>query len=181
MSFHFEDYSYGRRSTSADADSRHFKIRLRGQTIGIPVERVKTVFHVDTVTTVPLAPPEVAGLANLRGRVVTLLHLDRCLRLDETIDDRLERLAVGVEHNGEEYALLIDETDDVIAIGEEDRIDCPAHVDPGLRELLAGCYRVESEFLTILDVGALLRRVTQSSEQTLRKSRRGVSGKGAGI
>ncbi len=179
MSFRFEDYGFGRRSSS-DADTRHFKIRLRGQTIGIPVECVKTVFHVDNVTTVPLAPPEVAGLANLRGRVVTLLHLDRCLRLDETVDERLERLAVGVEHNGEEYAFLIDETDDVIAIGEDARIDCPAHVDPALRKLLSGCYRVECEFLTILDVGALLRRVVKSSEQLLRKSRRGESGKGAG-
>lgn len=178
MSFHIEDYAYSRQRAPAVADSRHFRVRLRGQSIGLPVDCVKTVFHVENITPVPLAPPEVAGLANLRGRIVTMLHLDRCLWLDQPRDARSDRLAVGVEHNGEDYALLIDETEDVIAISEADRIDCPSHIDPRLRELLAGCYRLEPDFLSILDIGALLRRVTRSSEQTMRECRRGVTVKG---
>jgi purine-binding chemotaxis protein CheW len=179
MNFQTDDYGCSRQPGATVTDSRHFKIRLRGQTIGLPVDCVKTVFHVETMTSVPLAPPEVAGLANLRGRIVTMLHLDRCLWLDQPRNAQGERLAVGVEYNGEDYALLIDETEDVVAISETDRIDCPTHIDPRLRELLAGCYRVDTEFLSILDIGALLRRVTNSSEQALRESRRGVAAKGA--
>lgn len=157
-----------------------FKIRLRGQSIGLPVNCVKTVFHVDSHTTVPLAPPEVAGLANLRGRVVTLLRLDRCLGMNEAEADMpAQRLAVGVEHNGEEYALLIDETEDVLTVDGDARIDCPAHIDPRLRELLVSCYRVGAEFLSVLDVGALLQRVALSSDQTSRARRRAFSEKGA--
>lgn len=181
MRFHIDDFSYSRhRGPLAAADSRHFQIRLHDQTIGLPVDCVKTVFHVDNLTPVPLAPAEVAGLVNLRGRIVTTLHLDRCLWLDPSKGARADRLAVGVEHNGEVYALLIDATDDVVAIREDDRIRCPAHIDPRLRELLSGCYRIGQDFLSILDVGALLRRVMKSSEATLRESRRGAPAKGAG-
>lgn len=180
MTIHVQDPAFSRERAPAAPSRRHFKVRLRGQTIGLPVDCVKTVFHVDRLTPVPLAPPEVAGLANLRGRIVTMLHLDRCLWLDGGGAPRGDRLAVGVEHNGEDYALLIDGSEDVVAISEDDRIDCPSHIDPRLRELLSGCYRVDPEFLSILDIGALLRRVMRSSEQTLRESRRGAPVKGAG-
>lgn len=162
-------------------DSRHFGIRLRDQRIGLPVACVKTVFHLDNLTPVPLAPPEIAGLVNLRGRIVTALHLDRCLGLEQAATAGEGGLAVGIEHNGEEYALLVEGTDDVIATSEAERIDCPAHMDPRFIDLLAGCYRLGDDFLSVLDIGALLRRVVKSSEAAPRDGRRGVSVRGAGV
>lgn len=180
MSLHSSDHGYARPRATTVADRCYFKIRLRGQAIGLPVECVKTVFYVDRLTPVPLAPKEVAGLANLRGRIVTVLHLDRCLWLDEAVDPDGDRLAVGVENDGEDYALLIDGTEDVVTIGDDAHMDCPAHIDPRLRGLLSGCYRTDQNFLSILDVGALLRRVNRSSEQSTGVSGRSISVKGAG-
>jgi purine-binding chemotaxis protein CheW len=180
MSFDVADFSYSRKRTGAAlAQSRHFMVKARGQTIGLPVDCVKTVFYVDNLTRVPLAPPEIAGLVNLRGRIVTTLYLDRCLWLDETTVGA-NGLAVGIERDGEEYALLIDDTEDVVATVETDRIACPAHMDPRLSELIAGCYRFNDGFLSVLDVGAMLRRVERLSEAALREgrqvnSKRGVS------
>lgn len=168
--FDIADFSYSRkRASAAVAQSRHFTIKVRGQTIGIPVDCVKTVFHLENLTRVPLAPREVAGLTNLRGRIVTALYLERCLWLDATNDDA-HRLAVGIEHGGEEYALLVDETEDVVASNEADRIACPGHIDPRLSELMASCYRCDDGFLSILDVDAMLRRVAKSSEAALRNA-----------
>jgi purine-binding chemotaxis protein CheW len=168
MSFDIADYSYSRkRAPAAVAQSRHFTIKVRGQTIGIPVDCVKTIFHLDNLTRVPLAPREVAGLTNLRGRIVTALYLDRCLWPDEaTTGER--GLAVGIEHGGEEYALMVDETEDVVACNEDDRIPCPGHIDPRLSEIIAGCYRYDDGFLSILDIDAMLRRVGKSSEASPR-------------
>ena len=172
-SFDLNDFSYSRKRNAIpaapDAQSRYFTIRVRGQTIGIPVDCVKTIFHIDNLTSVPLAPREVAGLVNLRGRIVTALHLDRCLWLGEPTGDH-ETLAVGIEHNGEEYALLVDETDDVVVTTEAERVACPAHIDPRLAELMAGCFRRDGDFLSILDVGAVLRRVAKLSEASLREA-----------
>ena len=168
-SFDIGDFSYSRTrsATKPVTESRYFTIKVRSQTVGLPVDCVKTIFYVDNLTKVPLAPREVAGLVNLRGRIVTALHLGRCLWLDDGVEEG-NGLAVGIEQNGEEYALFVDATDDVVVADEADRISCPAHVDPRLSELLAGCYRRDDHFLSILDIDAMLRRVSRSGETSLR-------------
>ncbi len=178
--FDIADFSYSRKRapTKAVTQSRHFTIKVRGQTVGLPVDCVKTIFYVDNLTTVPLAPREVAGLVNLRGRIVTALHLGRCLWLDDAVSEG-NGLAIGIEHNGEEYALLVDATDDVVVADEADRIGCPAHIDPRLSELMASCYRSDEDFLSILDIDAVLRRVSRAGESTMREVKQTSSTKGA--
>ncbi|ATQ67936.1 MULTISPECIES: chemotaxis protein CheW [Methylosinus] len=143
------------------AQSRNFTIKVRAQTFGLPVECVKTIFHIDALTPVPLAPREVAGLANLRGRIVTALHLDRCLKLDTDGERAPGALAVGIEQHGERYALLIDDTGDVVTCDERDRIAYPTHVGPQLAEATNACYRVGDGFLPILDIDVLLKRMSR--------------------
>ena len=52
-----------------------------GQLFGLKLERVRDVFVPRGLSEVPLAPPEVAGLLNLRGRIVTAIDLRRRLGL----------------------------------------------------------------------------------------------------
>ena len=52
-----------------------------GQLFGLPIRRVQDVFLPDRVTKVPLASPEIGGLINLRGRIVTLVDLAHRLGL----------------------------------------------------------------------------------------------------
>lgn len=167
MSFDLADFSYSRQRspTHVVALNRNFTIKVRSQIIGLPVDRVKMVFHIEKLTAVPLAPREIAGLANLRGRIVTALHLDRCLRIDQN-RPQSGKIAVVVDHNGEDYALLVDETGDVVISAEGDAITRPAHIDQRISELLAACYRYEDGILSILDIGALIRRVSRKSEES---------------
>ena len=57
-----------------------------GQLFGMRLERVRDVFVPRGLSRVPLAPPEVAGLLNLRGRIVTAIDLRRRLGVDEIHD-----------------------------------------------------------------------------------------------
>ena len=45
------------------------------QMFGLPIERVQDVFEPSRITRVPLAGPEIAGVLNLRGRIVTAIEL----------------------------------------------------------------------------------------------------------
>src|SRR6201990_1783938 len=80
---------------------------IGGQLFGLPISRVQDVFMPERLTRVPLAPPEIAGVLNLRGRIVTAVDLRRRLGLPPRSDGR-PAMAVGIELKGESYGLLID-------------------------------------------------------------------------
>ena len=50
---------------------------------GVEVEKVQEVIRYQEMTRVPLAPPVVKGLINLRGQIVTAIDLRRLLDLNE--------------------------------------------------------------------------------------------------
>ena len=56
-------------------------VTIGDQLFGLPISRVQDVFIPDRLTRVPLAPPEVAGVLNLRGRIVTAIDMRRRLGL----------------------------------------------------------------------------------------------------
>src|SRR6478672_9182371 len=118
---------------------------IGSQLFGLPIRRVQDVFMPERVTRVPLAPPEIAGVLNMRGRIVTLVDLRRRLGLP----DRTENgpvMAIGVESRGESYGLLID------AVGEVLQLD----IDPELARVSAGIHRLDGQLLMALDVDRLL-------------------------
>src|SRR6185436_8415166 len=82
-----------------------------GQLFGVPIGRVQDVFKPSRITRVPLAGAEIAGVLNLRGRIVTMVDLRRRLDLERGASDR-PPIAIGIEARGESFGLLVD------AIGE---------------------------------------------------------------
>ena len=89
---------------------------IGGQLFGLPISRVQDVFMPERLTRVPLASSEVAGVLNLRGRIVTAIDMRARLGLAKN-DDGRPPMAVGVDLRGESYGLLIDR------IGEIDGVD----------------------------------------------------------
>ena len=83
------------------------------QLFGLRLERVRDVFVPRGISRVPLAPPEVAGLLNLRGRIVTAIDLRRRLGLPPR-EDGGSPVAVGIEERGELYGLIVDRVGDVL-------------------------------------------------------------------
>ena len=88
---------------------------IGGQLFGLPISRVQDVFIPDRLTRVPLASPEIAGLLNVRGRILTVIDMWRRLGLQPSHGNR-RPLAVGIEHSGESYGLLIDRIGEVLKL-----------------------------------------------------------------
>jgi purine-binding chemotaxis protein CheW len=114
----------------------------------------------ERLTRVPLAAVEIAGLLNLRGRIVTVVDM-RC-RLDfatpDSADGEAQRapLAVGIEHKGESYGLLIDEIGEVLRLPAASREDNPVNLDHRLARVAAGVHRLDGRLLVVLDVDRVL-------------------------
>lgn len=130
-----------------------------GQLFGLPIRRVQDVFHPERLTRVPLAPPEVAGVLNMRGRIVTLIDLRLRLGL-ELPDGDNPMMAIGVETRGESYGLLIDSIGEVLKLDESLCERNPINLDPRLASVSAGIYRLEGQLLIVLDVDRVLDIVT---------------------
>lgn len=126
-----------------------------GQLFGIPVLTVQDVLGAQRVTRIPLAPNEVAGALNLRGRIVTAIDMRKRLGLPDR-EDGASGMSVVVDHGGELYSLVIDTVGEVLSLAEEDFERSPPTLDPVWREVSAGVYRLKDELLVVLDVARLL-------------------------
>jgi purine-binding chemotaxis protein CheW len=128
---------------------------LGGQLFGLPISRVQDVFMPERLTRVPLAPPEVAGVLNLRGRIVTAIDMRGRLALPQR-DDKRPPMAIGIECKGESYGLVIDAVGEVVTLDESAREPNPVNLDAALARISAGIHRLERQLLVILDVDRVL-------------------------
>jgi purine-binding chemotaxis protein CheW len=123
---------------------------LDGNLFGIEVVKVQEVLRYQRMTPVPLAPPDVAGLINLRGQIVTALELRHRLGLPPRPDHRLPMNVVVRTPEGS-LALLVDEIGDVIEVAEESFERPPATLTGKARLLVRGAYKLDSRLLLVLD------------------------------
>jgi purine-binding chemotaxis protein CheW len=137
-------------------------LAIDGQLFGVPILRVQDVFIPERLTRVPLAGPEIAGVLNLRGRIVTAIDMRRRLGLPAR-SGASPAMAIGVELNGESYGLLVDSVGEVLKLDDARREANPVNLVPHLARVAAGVHRLDSELLVILDVD----RVLANGEQAI--------------
>jgi purine-binding chemotaxis protein CheW len=135
--------------------TEYVSVYLGSQLFGLPIERVQDVFVPGSMTAVPLAGPEIAGLINLRGRIVTAIEMRRRLGLPDR-ERGAQPMAVGVELNGESYGLMIDSVGEVLKLPNDSREPAPVNLDARLARVSAGIHRLEDQLLVILDVERVL-------------------------
>ncbi len=130
-------------------------LTVAGQNCGVPVLVVRDVLGSQTITPIPLAPTEIAGAMNLRGRIVTAVDLRRRLRLPPR-EPGAKPMSVVVEQGGELYAMLADQVGEVIPLAAEERAPNPPTLEPLWREVSRGVHRRDGQLLILLDVERLL-------------------------
>ncbi len=136
-------------------DRSVFTVVAAGEILGIPIANVRTIFRAVGITHIPLAPPEVMGLVNLRGKIVTAISLRRRLGL-EGGEASLSPIAVGLEHRGEDFALVVDEVREVVPLPEGRQIAIPSNMHAVRAGLVREVHQIGDKILTILDMDSLL-------------------------
>lgn len=118
---------------------------------GIEVQTIQEVICYQTMTPVPLAPPTVSGLINLRGQIVTAIDLRARLELPPRAGDRLPTNVIVRTPDGA-VSLLVDEIGDVVDVDPALYEARPETLEGRARELVTGVYKLDGRLLLVVDV-----------------------------
>ncbi|MDZ8049962.1 MAG: chemotaxis protein CheW [Aulosira sp. ZfuVER01] len=122
---------------------------------GIDVQHVQEVIRPQAVTRVPLAPPDICGLINLRGQILTVVDLQQRLEMGESAM-RSQGFNIVVCADDEIVSLLVDDVGDVLEFTYNELQPPPATLKGKIRQMLAGAYPLPEGFLLVLDTEKIL-------------------------
>lgn len=124
---------------------------VAGHLFGIEVENVQEVIRYQPMTRVPLAPPAIGGLINLRGQVITAVDLRHRLGFAPRADDERPMNVVVRTEDGA-VSLLVDQIGAVVDAQSDDFEAPPETLVGATRSLIRGAYKLEHALLLALDV-----------------------------
>lgn len=146
--------------TVAEAATTDFvTFTVADQLFGIPVLKVQDILVPDKIAPVPLAPPEVRGSINLRGRIVTVIDVRTRLgmpRREVREDDKVRGMGVTVESGHDLYTLLVDSVGDVITLSPDLYESNPSTLDQSWVEFADGVFRLQDRLMVVLNTEHLL-------------------------
>lgn len=144
-----------RRRAGDESTIEYVTVQIGDQLFGLPINRVQDVFMPERITRVPLSPPEIAGVLNLRGRIVTAIDMRRRLGLPSR-ENVTHSMAVGIEFKGESYGLLIDAVGEVLRLPAAGLEPNPGNLDRLWVKVATGVQRLDGRLMVVLDVDRVL-------------------------
>ena len=130
---------------------RYCAFRVGDLLLGVPVECVQEVLRPLDITFVPLAPPAVSGLINLRGEIVTAIDLRCRLGIPARAEGDARPMNVVVRAGEGPVSLLVDDIVDVIEVSDQQFEMVPETAARAGRDLFIGVYKLEKSLLLALD------------------------------
>jgi len=129
--------------------------QLAGAAFGVDVTHVQEVIREQEMTRVPLAPPMISGLINLRGQIVSAIDMRTRLGLPSRSDET-PPMNVVVRTDEGAMSLLVDQIGDVVEVGDEAFERPPETLDLATKELVQGVYKLEGQLLLLLDTARVV-------------------------
>ena len=140
---------------------------LAGARFAVDVRSAREVVLFDDITAVPLAPPHLVGVANLRGTVMPIVDARELLGLPESRPGRAVRTLV-VRDGVVQAALVVDT---VLGLEPYEQVVPPdSPTERGPRALMAGWIQWAGETLPLLDVPKILAALHPSAPTVLQEA-----------
>ncbi len=137
--------------------------RVESMSLGLDVEHVQEVLRHQEMTEVPLAPPAVRGLINLRGQIVTALDMRR--RFELPPDGSGEPpMNVIMQAGSSLVSLLVDSIGEVESVNDDWYEPVPETLDPCTKGMVSHVCKLDGKLLLILDPRGVLDGVTRTTE-----------------
>ena len=142
------------RTQGSEARIDYLTFSVAGAHFAVRAVEVRDVLRLQSITPVPLAQKEVAGLINLRGHVVTAIDLATRLGLPASASGA--RMSIVIERGNEAYCFIVDAVGDVLGIESSEVEVNPASMDQRWVGLSRGVFKKERDLVVLLDIAAVL-------------------------
>jgi len=139
--------------------------RVAGLLLGLDVAHVQEVLRGQEMTEVPLAPPAVKGLLNLRGQIVTAIDLRRRLALPPAVAEE-PPMNVIMLGGGSVVSLLVDSIGDVETVRSDALAPVPETLDAATKSVTRFVCKLDGGLLLILDPRGVLSGIARVGEST---------------
>lgn len=139
---------------------------------GIDAILIQEVVMVGEITPVRHAADYVAGIRNLRGRIITVIDL--CVRLGlGAVEIGPESRILIADWKGEPVGLLVDRVADAIALQAGDLEPAPPNLHGVQMQKLRGVFRSGDRLAALLDLAAVLATDERSGKPQSNEEKRG--------
>lgn len=141
-------------------EDKYIMVRISDQRFGLSIDNIKDILKPHNIAPVPLAPKEVRGTLNLRGRIVTALDLSVKLGLVKDGEDagaNKNYRNVVVEQDGELYSLIVDEVAEILNIPAGEITAVPENLSEDWKYYSKGVFPMQDDLMIMLDVERLIK------------------------
>lgn len=138
-----------------DMTRTYLSFNICGDHFAVNVEKVLEVLQEEQITPVPNAPSYIRGIINFRGDVVPVFETRVRFNLPERDSTESYNIIVlDVSQGMDSFRLgaVVDKVKDVISINDTDIKPVPAMTSDFNTDFLQGIYKLNSEFIMLLNV-----------------------------
>lgn len=137
-------------------NQRYATFYLNGICFGVPIEKIQEVLEFQEITPVPLSPPVLPGIINLRGQILTTIDLKTRLELTESGTSTQPMMIVMRTSEGP-MNLIVDKIGSVLDV-DADQFEKPTEtLKPGVRAVTTHVCKLECCLLLVLDTEKIIR------------------------
>lgn len=129
--------------------------RLDDTVYGVEITRIKEIIEYGGITHIPMTPPSIRGVLNLRGNVVPIVDLAERLECGGgDVSRRTCVIITEMEDEGEimDIGFVVDAVDQVVGIHEDHIEAAPAFGTEIKSEFISGMGNVDDNFVVLLDM-----------------------------
>jgi purine-binding chemotaxis protein CheW len=142
--------SRSRRPGSLSGTLQFATFYVEGRLDGIEVRGVQEVVKPMPMTRIPLSPPYITGLINLRGQIATAIGVRELFGIEQKPTEAL--MNIVCKAFGVLLSFQVDEIGDVLEVSRDDFENVPTTVGEHVRQFLGGVYKVNDSLLSVIDV-----------------------------
>lgn len=132
---------------------QYLTFKLQNNSYAVGIEYVREINRMSEISAVPEAPDFVAGVMNLRGKVITVIDLRKRLQMP-VVEVTKETCVVVVETEMGHVGVIVDSVQAVIQLQESQIDSCPISEDE--HAFVKAIGKMDSKLIMLIDLGSCI-------------------------